>query len=203
MDFLSRDRKRQAVEELAAPSGDSQVRVALRAVESAREAAALRQTQGELSSSKLASGSTSDRAAHVGYHLVDRGRRALEADVAYRPRLGHRVRRVVLGHPTTVYLGSIALLTGLLLGAAAIYVRHVGGSTAVLAVMILLLAIPATDVAIACIQRLTARAVAPKRLPRLDFTDGVPGDARTMVIVPTMLTSVSGVNTLLEHLEVL
>ena len=40
MDFLSRDRQRQAVEELAAPSGDAQVRVALRAVESARQAAA-------------------------------------------------------------------------------------------------------------------------------------------------------------------
>ena len=40
MDFLSRDRQRQAVEELAAWSGDAQVRVALRAVESARQAAA-------------------------------------------------------------------------------------------------------------------------------------------------------------------
>src|SRR5215210_9492414 len=36
MDFLSRDRQRQAVEELAEPSGDAQIRVALRAVESAR-----------------------------------------------------------------------------------------------------------------------------------------------------------------------
>ena len=42
MDFLSRDRQRQAVEELAAPSGEAQVRVALRAVESARQAAAQR-----------------------------------------------------------------------------------------------------------------------------------------------------------------
>src|SRR4029077_19384565 len=38
MDFLSRDRQRQAVEELAEPSGDAQVRVALKAVESARQA---------------------------------------------------------------------------------------------------------------------------------------------------------------------
>ena len=36
MDFLSRDRYRQAVEELAEPSGDAQLRVALRTVESAR-----------------------------------------------------------------------------------------------------------------------------------------------------------------------
>ncbi len=79
MDFLSRDRQRQAVEELAAPSGDAQVRVALRAVESARQA--------------VVRGSSADRAAHVGYHLIDRGRRDLEIDVAYRPRLAARTRR--------------------------------------------------------------------------------------------------------------
>ena len=40
MDFLSRDQQRQAVEAVSAPSGDAQVRVALRAIESARQAAA-------------------------------------------------------------------------------------------------------------------------------------------------------------------
>ena len=39
MDFLSRDRYRQAVEELSEPTGEAQLRVALRAVESARQAA--------------------------------------------------------------------------------------------------------------------------------------------------------------------
>ncbi len=39
MDFASRDRYRHAVEELAEPTGEAQVRVALRAVESARQAA--------------------------------------------------------------------------------------------------------------------------------------------------------------------
>ncbi len=36
MDFLSRDRYRQAVEELAEPTGENQLRVALRAIASAR-----------------------------------------------------------------------------------------------------------------------------------------------------------------------
>ena len=39
MDFASRDRYRHAVEELAEPTGEAQVRVALRSVESARQAA--------------------------------------------------------------------------------------------------------------------------------------------------------------------
>src|SRR4029453_13493279 len=70
MDFLSRDRYRQAVEELADPTGEAQGRVGLRAVESAREAAE--------------TGSTADRAAHVGHHLIGKGRRNLETDVAFR-----------------------------------------------------------------------------------------------------------------------
>ena len=45
MDFLSRDRYRQAVEELADRTGEAQVRVALRAVESARQAAEPRATR--------------------------------------------------------------------------------------------------------------------------------------------------------------
>ncbi len=106
MDFLSRDRQRKAIEELGSASGDAQVRVALRAVESARLA--------------VAAGSPADRAAHVGYHLIDGGRRDLESDVAYRPRFGSRLRRLVFDHATLVYLGPIALATaGLLLAVAA------------------------------------------------------------------------------------
>ena len=66
-----------------------------------------------------------------------------------------------------------------------------------------LLLLPASEVAISCLQRLSARLVRPKRLPRLDLTAGVPDHARTMVVVPTMLTSSAGVDTLLHHVEVL
>jgi cyclic beta-1,2-glucan synthetase len=189
MDFLSRDHQRQAIEELAEPTGDAQVRVALRAVESARQAAAI--------------GSTADRAAHVGYHLIDRGRRDLEADVAYRPSIRQRARGFILTHASVFYLGAIATLTGALVTAGLAYARSKGGSPAMLAAVALALLLPATDLAIACIQRLTGRLIAPKRLPRFDFSEGVPETARTMVIVPTMLTSIAVVDTLLEHLEVL
>ena len=137
MDFLSRDRQRQAVEELAAPSGDAQLKVALRVVESARQAAAR--------------GSPADQDAHVGYHLIDQGRRDLEADVAYRPPLAKRIRRLVFAHTTLVYLGPIAVMTALLLAAGAEYLRHESASTRAVAVTLLLLLIPAADIAIALV----------------------------------------------------
>ncbi|HVD93074.1 MAG TPA: glucoamylase family protein [Vicinamibacterales bacterium] len=189
MDFLSRDQQRQAVEALAAASGEGQVRVALKAIETAREAAAR--------------GSARDRAAHVGYHLVDGGRRDLEVDLAFRPGRRMRVRRALLAHATAGYLGSIALLTLVLLAAVLTYARSVGATPALQFVIALLVLLPASDFAIACIQRAVVDTVGPRRLPRLDFSNGVPDTARTMVIVPTMLTSVAGVDALLEHVEVL
>jgi cyclic beta-1,2-glucan synthetase len=187
MDFLSRDRYRQAVEELAESSGEAQLSVALRAIESAR----------------LAAESGGDRAAHVGYHLIGKGRRALETDIAYRPRLAKRIRRFVFAHATSAYLGSIALATLFLLGLGLAYVRGQGGSIWAQAGTALLLLLPSSEVAIAFVQRLAARLAPPRRLPRLDFQEGIPESARTLVVVPTMLTSVAEVNRLIEHVEVL
>ena len=155
MDFLSRDRYRQAVEDLAEPTGEAQLRVALRAVESARQAAE--------------SGQAADRAAHVGHHLIGKGRPDLETDVAYRPRLGRRVRRFLFAHATAVYLGSIALLTALLLGLGLAYAPCTAPRSGLGPAAALLLLLPASDVAIAFVQRLAARLAPPRRLPRLDF----------------------------------
>jgi len=189
MDFLSRDRYRQAVEELAEPTGEAQSRVALRAVESARLAA-----EG---------GQASDRAAHVGHHLIGKGRPGLETDLAYRPRLGRRLRRFLFAHATGAYLGLIALFTALLVGLGLVCLERCGASFWVLASAALLLWLPASDLAIAVVQRLAARWAMPRRFPRLDFSAGIPDNARTIVVVPTLLTSVPAVAALIEHMEVL
>ncbi len=189
MDFLSRDRYRQAVEELSEPTGEAQLRVAMRAVESARQA--------------TESGQAADRAAHVGHHLIGKGRRDLEIDVAYRPRLSRRLKRFAFLHVTVVYLGSIGLLTAALLGLALAYLHQQGASLRVSLGAALLLLLPASEVAIAFAQRLAARWAPPRRLPRVEFPGGIPDNARTMVVVPTLLTSVPAVTALVEHVEVL
>ena len=189
MDFLSRDRYRQAVEELSLPTGEAQLAVAQRAVERARQVAE--------------SGQAADRAAHVGHYLIGKGRPDLEADIAFRPRFGLRVRRFISVHATAFYLGSIGLLTALPLGLALAFFHDQGSSLWVRAAAALLLLFPASEAAIAFVQRLAARWVPPQRLPRLEFPAGIPDNARTMVVVPTLLTSVPAVVRLLDHIEVL
>ena len=187
MDFASRDRYRHAVEDLAERTGGAQVRVALRTVESARRTA---QQKG-----------IGDRAAHVGYHLIGPGRRGLELDVASRPRVAQRFRRGIFAHATAAYLGGIGLLTGIGVFGAYAYAGAVGG-TAMATAAALLALLPASELAVLLVQRVVAALVPPRRLPRLDFSDGIPDSARTMVVVPVLLGSVGEVERLLAHLEV-
>jgi cyclic beta-1,2-glucan synthetase len=189
MDFHSRDEQRRAVEELAPRDGDAQMAAAQRAIASARADAV-----------RL---SAAHREAHVGFHLVGPGRPALEASLGHRAPLRRRVYRGVRTFPTLVYLGSVAIATTLLVALGVGLVRDIGGSVAMQWLAALALLLPASDVAIAAVQRIAARLIPPRRLPRLDYADGVPASARTMVVVPTLLTSEASASELVEHLEIM
>ena len=43
---------------------------------------------------------------------------------------------------------------------------------------------------------------APHVVPRMDFSEGIPPEARSLVIIPTMLTSAGNIESLIEALEV-
>jgi len=186
MDFRSRDRYRQAVEELSEPTGEAQLRVALRAIESAR--------QGERR--------PEDPGGHIGYHLIGPGRRGFELDVAYVPRFKQRIRRFIFRHNVALYLGSISLLMALSAAAAILYAWSHGAAPSLLPWVGLLTLLPASQLATAIVQIVEHRVARPRRLPRVELKHGVPEEARTMVVVPTLLASAQGARAQIEHLEV-
>jgi len=186
MDFRSRDRYRHAVEELAVPTGEGQLLLALKSVERARQ---------------IHVRAPEARAAHVGYHLVGAGRRQFERSVAWRPDIQHRVRRIFFACATPGYLGTIAAGTAVLVAIAVNYAWSYGWRGAALAFVALLAAVPASELTIQLLQRMISYLIPPRRLPRLEL-DVVPASARTMVIVPTILDSVERARHLIAHLEV-
>jgi cellobiose phosphorylase len=188
MEFTSRDRYRHAVEALSDRTGEAQVRVVLRAIESARQAA-----------EELGADS---RSAHVGYHLIGGGRRDLENDVAHHPRLRQRLEEMFFEYATPLYLGAVAVITGLEAVAAVTAAAAAQAPPWMRIWAGLLTLIPASELAVALMHRVVHRVAKPMLLPRLDLRGGVPESARTMVIVPTIISSVEDVRTLLEHLEV-
>ncbi|HEY5907066.1 MAG TPA: DUF3131 domain-containing protein, partial [Vicinamibacteria bacterium] len=186
MDFASRDRYRQAVEEIAEAEGEAQVAVALQAVDRAR-----RPTERP-----------DGRDGHVGFHLIGEGRRSFEKAMAYRPALHQRTRRAVFRHATAAYLGALALVTLTVAALAGSWAREQGASLLVQILVAALALLPASELATGIVQRVVAAFARPRRLPRFDFETGVPADARTLVVIPTLLDSVAGTRDLVEHLEV-
>jgi len=186
MDFRSRDRYRHAVEELAEPTGEAQLRVALKAVEQARRVAEL---------------SPASRGAHVGYYLIGGGRRQFERSVDWVPSPIERLKRFFFHFATPGYLGTIATLTALFLFFVIGYAYSFGWRGSSLMALALLVLVPASELSIQVVQRVISYLIPPRRLPRLEF-DRIPADARTMVIVPTMLGGVTSVHDLLAHLEI-
>ncbi|GAB6040390.1 GH36-type glycosyl hydrolase domain-containing protein [Endothiovibrio diazotrophicus] len=188
MDFASRDRYRHVVEALARAAGLAEEAVAEQAVGLARAAAA-----------RLGS---DDRAAHVGYYLIDRGRIALERAAGVRLGPLAALRRGAGRRPLVLYLGAIALLAlppaaGLLAAA-----RADGVATALLALLALPALLAAGQLAVALVNGLAGLLATPHPLPRMDFSSGIPAASRTLVAIPSLLSDRHAVIRLAEALEV-
>jgi cyclic beta-1,2-glucan synthetase len=185
MDFATRDSYRHAIEELARGSSRAEFDVA-------------RQAITEAARSEVRDGRRND----PGFYLVGGGRRALEATLGFRASLPRRLLRAYVAAATFGYLGTTALLTLGLLALPLLAAWASGIDPTALVVLGLLGAIPASDLAIALVNRLVTAVVKPGSLPRFELRDGVPPALRTVVVVPTLLTARAEIDEQLERLEV-
>ena len=188
MDFATRDRYRHEVEFVARFSGRSETEVAQGTVALAATSARLKGRE--------------DRTAHVGFYLVDRGRAELGRVTRIRPPWSSVVERSIHRFPLTYYAGGIGALTLLAAGGFLLEARALGVDGWRLVLFTLVFLLCASQLAVALINWVSTLLVKPSLLPRLDFTAGIPPDCRTMVAVPTMLTSAAGVDRLIEILEI-
>jgi len=187
-DFTTRDRYRHVIEHLARGSGHGEIAVAQEAIALAQTAAAQRGHH--------------HRSAHVGYYLVDGGRPKLERAIDCRLPLGTRLKRASRNARLALYLGPILLLT--LLTTAGIFCALDGFAVTdwrhwFFAITGL---ISTSALAIALVNLAITLAVPPRVLPRLDFSEGIPAAHRSIVVVPTLLTSHEEIDNLAEALEI-
>ena len=196
MDFATRNEYRTQIEVLSRGSRRSEIEVATDAVRLATEVSAATPTES--------------RVVHIaprpeedpGYYLVAKGRRAFERHLGYRVPLRLRVRRAVRALATGGYLGAIAFFTAVFVLGPLLLTSNAGASSWILGLLGLLGLVPASEVAVAVVNRLVPSLVGPKLLPKLELADGVPRELTTLVVVPTLLSSRADIDEQLERLEV-
>ena len=154
MTFPTRDRYRHVVEHLSRKTDVAEHDVATAVIQAAAAA-------------ERASG-MSARSAHVGYHLIDEGRRALETTLGYRPGVRERLFRAAKDRPSRFYFAVLGLGIA---AALSLLLAPVQGAVGIGVLGAVLLALsPATDAAVAAVNQLVTLFLPPDRLaePRID-----------------------------------
>lgn len=181
MDFESRDYYRREVAKLAKRGDVGELDVADMVLKCIEEGDG--QLQGDI------------RYSHVGYYIVGKGRTVLEE------RIGLRTKRE--SRRANIYMGGIVCTAAILIGLFLYLAGVLTESFPLVAILYIALAlIPIATLVIGICNWLITYIYPPSILPRLELKDGIPEQFRTMVIIPTLLTSEERVDELVEQMEV-
>jgi len=188
MDFTTRDQYRHVIEKMAKKSPLSEGEISRKAIQLALDGAARK--------------GSDDREAHVGFYLIDKGFQELERTVKVRQSIPGAVKRISSRFTLPLYLGAIALITAVIAGGLLRKAQIGGLHNWQLALISVLSLLGGSHLAVALLNWLATLLVTPHSLPRMDFSGGIPPESRTLVVIPTMLTSAKNFEDLVEALEV-
>ncbi|KIL36964.1 glycosyl transferase family 36 [Cohnella kolymensis] len=197
LDFTSRDMLRKRVEQLARRQRVPENLVAKQAVDLADKERHDARTNDPVSSDEL------PRQAFVAYYLLEAdGVRRLQQALKICNSARRLPEAALFQRPTGVYF---ALLAGsfvvALLGFAVWIAGGRGYTPAEWAVILLVLALPVSEWAVAATHWLIECAKSPRPLLRYDFSEDIPVEAATMVVVPVIWSTVEQVRESADRLE--
>lgn len=188
LDFSTRDLYRRAIEKLAKGSTHSEIEIANFAILAAKQAD---DAGGKVTAV------TADREQDPGHYLVGNGRRAFERRLHFRVPAKEWLARANAALGIFGYLGIVAVVTFIVAAPILNWITVPGGIWATGAFGLLTL-MPALDAAIALVNSYVIRQFGATILPGLELADGVPPSLRTMLVMPTLLTSRVAIA---EHVE--
>ncbi|MDB5108477.1 MAG: glycosyl transferase, partial [Candidatus Binatus sp.] len=193
MDFATRDRYRHAIEKLARGSVHTEIEVAQHAMSAASRAAPEGPNRD---------GATARRERDPGYYLISRGLPLVEQELGFRAPIRDWIARANKSAGISGYLATIALVTALILAIAIFATAQTQLSSIILLLLMIVGVIPALDVAVTIVNRAVTLCIGPATIAALELRGGVPTNLRTMIVMPTLLTTQSEIEEQAERLEV-
>lgn len=188
MDFTTRDRYRHVIEWIGKYSQHEEYQIAQMAIDLAKESA----EKNEL-----------PRKHHVGYYLVhESGQKILIKKSAMRITATHRFKKILKYNRLLSYVGSAIIITFLLNAWVGLHAYQHGAYSWWAAALGAAGFIALSQAIIILVNWISTIIVHPRPLPKMDFSEGIPESYSTLIAVPSMLTSIQGINELVEELEV-
>lgn len=188
MDFPSRNAYRSVIEALARRSSESEKDIAERAVAMARVA---RSPMGDNAA-----------AQDPGYYLFGPGLDELKRSIAFQYHWSDYPAALTQRSGLPGFLLTIAFLTVSILALPLLALIGQGVSSGMVATLALLGIVPALSLSLALVNRAVTNELPPKLLPGLMLKNGAPDDARTLVVIPTLISDHATIEGLMHTLEV-
>lgn len=189
-DFTTRDHYRQVIEIMSQRVRRTETAIAEEVVQIAKE-----YTAAEINGKDAIQ-------RHVGHYLVGEGRAEFERRIGYHPPLVHALGRAIKRNGFLAYAGSITVLTSILLILGTLAVHAHGGSFAHILLFVGLFWLPASELASNIVQWLVTLFAKPTPLAKLDLSQGVPEEMRTLVAVHGIFADREPIRKAVEALEV-
>ena len=189
MDFYTRDEYRHSVEKIAKVSTRSESEIAHMALQLANES--------------LQNRPDFTRASHLGYYLVGRGFKQLVKISAAKFPMAEKLKFFLKKIPLLLYTGTSIFLACVMAGTLILRAWEDGFRNPwVLSFAALVCMIGCSQLSITLINWVSTLIIRPLMLPRMDFSEGIPDNSRTLVAIPSIFNDPKELEDLVENLEV-
>ncbi len=189
MDFHTRDEYRHSVEKIAKSSMRPESEIAHLALDKAREGITGRPEY--------------PKAGQLGYYLIGKGLHSFAGEAGAKRTFGESLRNIFSKIPLLLYSGSSFILAAIMTGTLILRAWQDGyrnpwmlGTTAFVCL------IGCSQLCISLVNWACTLIIQPRILPRMDFSEGIPDESKTLVVIPSMFNDLHELEELVENLEV-
>lgn len=189
LDARTRNSYRDVIERIARRSDSSEQDVALAALSLARQA-------------RENPATTNAREKDLGYYFLADGLIRLQQQTRYRPPFPETAGRFYRDLGVAGIAVPVALLALLFVGLAVMFLAANGAPATAMVMLSALFVLPAWEAASGLFQHLAFAFLRPAHLPGYAFEEGVPSHARTLVVIPCLISDKDTVDELIRNLEV-
>lgn len=179
MDYKTKEDYRNRIKEVSKKTKISEMYIAKKLLELAQEA------------------DPGTKNAHIGYYLFGKNINKLYLKLQY-----NEDRVISQEKKSKIYISFIFFLTILVSYIIATNYPQNVQNMWIKVISFLLLLIPISELVIQITQYILSKIVKPKRIPKLDFYNGIPKEEATFVIIPTIVSSKEKVKEMFRNLEV-
>lgn len=191
MDFESRDYYRHIIEKFSKKLDISESFIARKAVECAVE-------------NMDTADNSDDYRSHVGYYIIDAGTEKLKEKIKHT-NVNKSVFRDENFRKKVTYYTSFILITAVLSDLVLTFYDgtfSTGKTFSEYFLTFLICFIPCSEIVVSTLNWSISKLVKPRFVPKLQFTGEIPEEYTTIVIIPTLITSIDRVHSLTEEMEI-